>query len=168
MGWHRQPAICYIYVHDINMGNYNGELHGSINIKRALKDTQDVYDIPLQIEYGLFEDPLKTMNIMYIIENDMLASNINNVIKLENTWYVNDIQNHLLHTCYHHVESNDKQEFICHPDNFTNYNNNNQTTNNSYLYYKHTNSLVVSIPKHTEVQHTHMNLLILNTIYLLT
>ena len=78
------------------MGNYNDEIYGSINIKRALKDTQDVYDVPLQIEYGLFEDPLKTMNIMYLIENDMLASNINNVIKLENTWYVNDIQNHPL------------------------------------------------------------------------
>ena len=77
------------------------------------------------------------------------------MIKLENTWYVNDIQNHLLHTCYHHVENIDKQEFICHPDNFTNHNHNYQITNNSYLYYKQTNSLVVSIPKHTEVQHTH-------------
>ena len=53
-----------IYVHNINMGNYNDEIYGSINIKRALEDTQDVYDMPLQIEYGLFEDPLKTMNIM--------------------------------------------------------------------------------------------------------
>ena len=72
------------------------------------------------------------------------------------------------YTHFHHVENNDKQEFICHPDNSTNHNHTNQITKNSYLYYKQTNSLVVSIPKHTEVQHTHMNLLILNTIYLPT
>ena len=41
-----------IYVHNINVDNYNDEIYGSINIKRALKDTQDVYDTPLQIEYG--------------------------------------------------------------------------------------------------------------------
>ena len=157
-----------IYVHNINMGNYNDEIYGSINIKRALKDTQDVYNMPLQIEYGLFKDPLKTMNIMYLIENDMLVSNINNAIKLENTWYGDDIQNHLLHICYHHVENIDKQEFICHPDNFTNHNHNNQITNNSYLYYTQTNSLVISIPKHTEVQHTYVNPLILKTIFLPT
>ena len=138
------------------MSNYNDEIYGSINIKRGLKDTQNVYNTPLQIEYGLFEDSLKTMNIIYLIENDILASNINNVIKLENTWCVNDIQIHLLHTCYHHVDNIDKQEFICQSDNFTNHNHNYQITNNSYLYYKQTNSLVVSIPKHTEVQHTHI------------
>ena len=33
-------------------GNYNDEIYGSINTKRALKDTQDVYDTPLQVEYG--------------------------------------------------------------------------------------------------------------------
>ena len=65
------------------------------------------------------------------------------------------IKNHLLHTCYHHVECNDKQEFICHPDNFTNHNNNNKITNNSYLYYKQTNSLLVSILNDTEVQYTY-------------
>ena len=64
-----------IYVHNENenMGNYNDEIYGSINIKRALEDTQDVYDMPLQVEYGLFEDPLEIMNIMYLIANDMLA-----------------------------------------------------------------------------------------------
>ena len=85
------------------MGNYNDEIYGSINIKRALEDTQGVYDMPLQIEYGLFEDLLKTRNIMYLIENDMLASKINNVIKLENTWYVNDHKKssltHMLSSC---------------------------------------------------------------------
>ena len=40
------------------------------------------------------------MNIMYLIANDMLASNINNAIEKENTCYTDDIQNHLLHTCY--------------------------------------------------------------------
>ena len=157
-----------IYVHNTNMGNYNDEIYGSINIKRALEDTQDVYNMPLQIEYGLFEDRLEIMNIMYLIENDMLASNINNVIKSENTWYVDDILNHLLHTCYQHVESNNKQGFTCHPDNFKLYNSDNQTTNNSYLYYKQTNSLVLSIPNHTEIQHTHINPLTLNTTYLPT
>ena len=160
----KMKYMCTILIWGITMMKYMA----CKNIKRALKDTQGVYDTPLQIEYGLFEDPIKTMNIMYLIEKDMLASNINNAVKLENTWYVNDIQNHLLHTWYHHVESNDKQEFICHPDNFTNHNNNNQITNNSYLYCKQTNSLVVSIPNHTEVQHTHVNPLLLNTIYLPT
>ena len=88
-----------------------------------------MYNTPLQIEYRLFEDPLEIMNIMYL----MLVSNIDNVIKSENTWYADDIQNHLLHTCYQHGESNDKQGFTCHSDNFMVYNNNNQTTNNSYL-----------------------------------
>ena len=46
-----------ICVHNENMGNYYDEIFGSINIKRALKDTQDVYDTPLQIDYGLFEGP---------------------------------------------------------------------------------------------------------------
>ena len=132
------------------MGNYNDEIYGSINIKRALKDTQDVYEMPLQIEYGLFEGPLEIMNIMYLIENDMLVSNINNAIKLENTWYVDYIQNHLLDTCCHHVKSDDKQGFTSHSDNFMVYNNNNQITSNLYLHYKQTNSLVLSIPNHTE------------------
>ena len=121
-----------IYVHNENMGNYNDEIYGSINIKRALKDTQDVYDMCLQIEYGLFEDPLEIMNIMYLIENDMLASNINNVTKLENICYIDDIQNHLLHTCYQHVEdTNEEQGFICHPDKCKVLNNINNITNNS-------------------------------------
>ena len=34
-----------IYVHNTNMDNYNDEIYGSININRALEDTQDVYDI---------------------------------------------------------------------------------------------------------------------------
>ena len=95
-----------IYAHNENenMGNYNDEIYGSINIKRAPKDTQDVYDMPLQVEYGLFEDPLETMNIMYLIENNMLASNINNAIKIENTCYVDDIYTisyftHMVSTC---------------------------------------------------------------------
>ena len=63
------------------MGNYNDEIYGSINIKRALEDTQDVYDMPLQIDYGLFKDPLEIMNIMYLIENDILALNTTHAIK---------------------------------------------------------------------------------------
>ena len=54
-----------------NMGNYNDEIYGSI--KRALEDRKDVFDTLLQIEYGLFEDPLQTINIMYLIENDIIA-----------------------------------------------------------------------------------------------
>ena len=38
------------------MGNYDDEVYGSINIKRTLKGTQDVYNTPLQIDYSLFED----------------------------------------------------------------------------------------------------------------
>ena len=102
------------------------KIFGSINSKRALKDTQDVYDTPLQVEYGLFEDPLEIMNIMYLIANDMLASDINNAIKKENTCYTDEIQNHLLHTCYQHVENDNKQGIIHHPDNYINLNNTNQ------------------------------------------
>ena len=138
------------------MGNYNDEIYSSINIKRALKDTQNVYDMPLQVEYGLFEDPLEIMNIMYLIANDMLASNINNVIKIENTCYIDDIEN------------DNEQGIICHPDNYTNFNNTNQGTNNSYLYYKETNSLVLSVPNHVKSLHIHINPLILNRTHLLT
>ena len=42
-----------ICAHNENMGNYNDEIYGSINMKRALKEPQDMYDMPLQIEYGL-------------------------------------------------------------------------------------------------------------------
>ena len=64
-----------ICAHNENMGNYDDEIYGSINIKRALKDTEDVYNMPLQINYGLFEDTLEIMNIMSLIENNMLALN---------------------------------------------------------------------------------------------
>ena len=61
----------------------------------------------------------------------MLASNINNVIKIENTCYIDDIQNHLLHTCYQHVENDNEQGLFVTPDNYINSNNTNQGTNNS-------------------------------------
>ena len=50
-----------IYTHNENenMGNYNDEIYGSINIKRALKDIQDVYDTPLQVKYGCLKTLLK-------------------------------------------------------------------------------------------------------------
>ena len=158
-----------ICAHNENMGNYNDEIYGSINIKRALKDSQDVYDMSLQIDYGLFEDPLEIMNIMYLIVNDMLALNINNAIKNENTCYMDDIQNHLMHTCYQHVDNIDEEQgSICNPDKCIFSNNCHAITNDLYMYYKQTNSLVISIPNHTEALHTHINPLILNTTYLPT
>ena len=73
------------------------------------------------------------------------------------------IQYHILHTWYQHVEKDNEQGIICHPDNYINFNNTNQGTNNSYLYYKKTNSLLLSISNHVESLHTYINPLILNT-----
>ena len=57
-----------------------------------------------------------------------MASNINNSIKNENICYKDDTQNHLLHTCYQHLENDNKQGIIHHPDNYINFNNANQGT----------------------------------------
>ena len=52
------------------------------------------------------------------------------MIEKENTCYIDDIQNHLLHTCYQHVENDNKKRIIHHPDNYINFNKTNQGTNN--------------------------------------
>ena len=52
------------------------------------------------------------------------------MIEKENTCYIDDIQNHLLHTCYQHVENDNKKGIIHHPDNYINFNKTNQGTNN--------------------------------------
>ena len=93
-----------------NMGNYNDEINDSIKMERALKETQDVYDTQLQVKYGLFEDPLQLMNIMYLIEHNMLASIWNTMINNKHADLYDDIHNHLLHTCYQHCDDNNNTQ----------------------------------------------------------
>ena len=82
---------------------------------------------------------------------------------------MNNIQNHLMHTCYQHVDNTGEQQgMISNPDNCMPFNNPGKVYNDLYMYYKETNSLLISIPNHTEALHTHINPLILNTTYLPT
>ena len=113
----------YEYKANINMGNYiSSDKNKNINecssnnamnltdnhykmiyeantcgVERDSNNTLGIYDTPLEIEYGLFKNPLKSTLVMHLIENNFMTDLSQRLPSLINNFeYSVDIQLYLL------------------------------------------------------------------------
>ena len=121
--------------------------------KRTLDIINDTYDTPLDIEYGLFEDPLESILLMHFIENNFMIDLFSKDVSNKHLQQYDDIQLHLLSTQY---EVDNTNYFMAHLENATQkFDKCPFQLNTEYM---HSVTTLLEIPTYTEALNTHINL----------
>ena len=125
--------------------------------KRRSNDNDNIYHTPLGIEYGLFENPLESTILMYLIENNFMIDLTEQDLHNDSLEQYDDVQLHLLGHQYKTVETN---YFTAHLQNVI------QKPDSDYFplstEYTHAVTTWVEITAYIESSHTHINLLVIN------
>ena len=131
--------------------------------KRMSNDNDDIYHTPLGIEYGLFENPLESTILMYLIENNFMIDLTEQDLHNDRLEQYDDVQLHLLGYQYKTVDTN---YFMAHLENAI------QKPDSDYFplntEYTHAVTTLVEIPTYTEALHSHINPLVINNMYIPT
>ena len=84
--------------------------------KRMFNDNNDIYHTPLGVEYRLFENPLESTILMYLIENNFMIDLFEQDLHNDSLEHYDDVQLHLLG---HQYETQDTNYFMAHLKNTT-------------------------------------------------
>ena len=121
-----------------------------------------IYHTPLGIEYGLFENPLESTILMYLIENNFMIDLTEQSLHNDRLEQYDDVQVHLLGHQYKTVHTN---YFMAHPENTI------QKPDSDYFplstEYTHAVTTLVEIHAYTEAFHSHTNHLSIICVYCL-
>ena len=82
--------------------------------KRMFNENDDINHTPLEMEYGLFENPLESTILMYLIENNFMINLTEQDLHNDRLEQYDDIKLHLLGHQYKTVDTN---YFMAHLEN---------------------------------------------------
>ena len=129
--------------------------------ERMLNNNNDIYHTPLGVEYGLFENPLESTILMYLIGNNFMIDLFEQDLDNDSLEHYDDIQLHLLG---HQYEAEYTNYFMAHLENAT------QKPDSDYfpLNTEHTHAVttLVEVLTYTEALDTNINPLVIDNMYI--